>query len=281
MSSASVGWSTRLGALHGVVRARLLQALLGKHAIGVLFDTKNGLIVVPSHDDTFSNRLGKYGASDETALTELLSLVDATSRVLVVGAHLGVLAIPLAKKVERCVAIEANPDTFRFLQMNVALANLRNMTLHNVAANNENGDLRFVLSRSNSGGSKREPKHKDYVYYADDPKTVSVPAVVLDELLEGQTFDLVVVDIEGSEYFALQGMKRILSSCRNLHIEYVAHHLERVAGVDDEAFLSLLRPHFSTGRVSGTSRVVVESEFRELVRALKTDGGGDLLFSKS
>jgi tRNA G37 N-methylase Trm5 len=43
------------------------------------------------------------------------------SDVLIVGAHIGTLAIPISRLAKHVDAIEANPETFKFLSLNVAM----------------------------------------------------------------------------------------------------------------------------------------------------------------
>ena len=49
------------------------------------------------------------------------------------------------------------------------------------------------------------------MYTYDNPKVIDVDAYSLDEYLDHDEFDLVLIDIEGSEYFAMKGMSNILS----------------------------------------------------------------------
>ena len=53
------------------------------------------------------------------------------------------------------------------------------------------------------------------------------------------------MDIEGSEYFAMKGMEKILSNCKTLVVEFLPHHLKNVAGIDVDTFLSVLPGHFT------------------------------------
>jgi FkbM family methyltransferase len=264
-------------------RSRIRDRLLGPKAVGVLYDTRNGLIICPPYDDAFSQHLssrrGDHGY-DSAGIEALLQLIDEDSRVLVVGAHLGLLAIPLAKKAAACVAIEANPETFRLLELNRALNGLSNVQTFNVAAGERAGDVDFVMSRANSGGAKRAPKHKDWIYYSDAPTTTSVKMVALDALLPDEVFELIVMDIEGSEYFALQGMQRLLASCKHLQIEYLPHHIDRVAGVTDSDLLAVLSPHFTHAHVCGEQTTVGRAGFLDLVASVRARGGADLMFSK-
>lgn len=263
----------------GALRAQVRHRILGD-AVGVLYETKNGTIVCPPYDDTIARHLGTHHEWDTAKLDELLALIDETSNVLVVGAHLGLLAIPLAKKARECVAIEANRRTFSLLELNKRLNLVSNLRCMNVAAGEATGRIEFVESRANTGGSKRAPKHKDWIYYYDGAKTTSVDLVALDDALRGETFDLVVMDIEGSEYFALQGMGRLLAACKHLQIEYLPHHVDRVAGTTDVEFLRLLEPHFSRVRVAGEPGESERSAFASFLANVRARGGADLLFSK-
>ena len=166
--------------------------------------------------------------------------------VLVVGAHIGSLVVPLSKKCREVVAFEANPSTYRLLAINLRLNDVTNCRAVNLAANDVKGTIEFLMSRANSGASKRVPLIKEAMYYYDNPETVSVEAVRLDDYLDQEGFGLVVMDIEGSEYFALQGMQRILQGSRALAVEFLPHHLKNVSRVSVQQFLSLVEPHSST-----------------------------------
>ena len=67
----------------------------------------------------------------------------------------------------------------------------------------------------------------------------------LDDYLPKHDYDLILLDIEGSEYFAMKGMKDILSNCKTLVVEFLPHHLKNVADIDVETFLSVLPEHFT------------------------------------
>lgn len=175
------------------------------------------------------------------------------------GAHIGALAIPISKLCKKVVAIEANPNTYELLTKNITLNATSNCHAINIAASNKEGTIQFLLNRSNSGGSKRVPKNKEYMYYYDNPEEISVNAFSLDEYLDDHEFDIVVMDIEGSEYFALQGMQEILSKTKLLAIEFLPHHLRNVSGVTVAQFLSVIEPHFSRLTIP-TKNITVETK---------------------
>lgn len=254
----------------------------GKYARYIIAKTPSGLFAVDPQDDFVGGLLlreGQYGLGE----VELLrGLIQASDRVLLVGAHIGALVVPVSRFSAEMVVVEANPATFDLLEMNVRLNDVRNVKLMHCAASDKEGSIEFLASKDNSGGSKRVPLKRDHRYYYDAPDKVSVKAVALDEALPGQRFDFVFMDIEGSEYFAVEGAKRILGEARHLIMEYIPHHLENVAGVGASEMWGRLKSHFSTMYVP-TRRTVFEGEaiLKELQRMFEAQECHDgLLFSK-
>lgn len=211
--------------------SRLTRRWLGPHVESLLVRDGDFVYLVDPADNTVGRRLrrGGYGREERT---RVLALCDADSRVLFVGTHIGTLAIPTAAAVAEVIAIEANPETHRRLCQNIAINGVDNLTTHCVAASDRHQSLPFLQNRSNSGGSKIKPRREDYRYVYDRPEQIDVPGVRLDDLLAGQTFDVIVMDIEGSEYAAMCGMPNLIASAKHLCIEFVPHHLRRVAEVD-------------------------------------------------
>jgi FkbM family methyltransferase len=209
--------------------------------IGVVFDTPQGIFCLDPRDKFVGESLIKTGRYGEQELERIASFVTKEDSVLIVGAHIGSLAIPLSKRVAKLTAIEANPVTYRMLEINKRLNACTNVEIFHAAANHEPGEIEFVMNTVNSGGSKRMPLYRDELYFYDDPEVQRVPAVVLDDVLRGKRFDLILMDIEGSEYFAMLGMTELLSHARVVICEFIPHLLTRVAGIGVKEFLSPLR----------------------------------------
>jgi hypothetical protein len=104
---------------------------------------------------------------------------------------------------------------------------------------------------ANSGGSKIKPKTDNFIYTFDKPETTKVKMKALDEHAAAENLpsaDMIVMDIEGAEYFALKGMQKTLASSRALYIEFIPHHLQNVAGVRATEFFELVIPHYSKAK---------------------------------
>lgn len=218
---------------------------LGNGVKSVIVDSKNGLLAVDPRDLEVGFKLRNYGSYGLEEITRINELITTESNVLVVGAHIGSLVIPIAKNCNKVVAIEANPNNFNLLKTNLHLNKTENVSIHNIAASSKQETIKFQMNVVNSGGSKRLPKNNEYMYRYDNPEVIDVQAYSLDEYLGENNFDLILIDIEGSEYFAMQGMEKTLSKCNTLIVEFLPHHLKNVADVSVEQFLSLIPQHFT------------------------------------
>lgn len=226
-------------------KSQRIKRKLGADNQRVTVDTKNGVFVVDAGDLEVGATLrlkGEYGTDE---IERLSRLIDAKSSILVVGAHIGALAIPLAKQCTKLIAIEANPNNFDLLQINLKLNQSSNISAYNIAASSKSETIKFQLNTVNSGGSKRVPVNNNYMYTYDNPEVIEVAAHSLDEFLEIDHFDLVLIDIEGSEYFAMKGMPKILSKTQNLVVEFLPHHIKNVAGVRLSDFIDNIPEHLT------------------------------------
>jgi FkbM family methyltransferase len=269
------------------ISRRLTKRLLGRNACAIVARTPTGLFAVDPEDVGYGS-VGKallkrdgYGQS-EIAL--LLPHLGDDSKLLVVGAHIGSLVVPLASHCREVVAFEANPRTYDLLLMNLALNHVTNCRAVNLAASDKNERLQFLASRANSGGSKRVPKVRDRMYYYDEPEVITVDAVRLDDHLgETACFDVILMDIEGSEYFALRGMPRLLARARVLQVEFLPHHLKNVGGISVEDFLAVVAPHFAILTIPSRGVRIERERFLPVLREMFERGEEDsgLLFEKA
>ena len=226
-------------------KSNRLQNSLGKDVKAIIVETKNGTFAVEPADLEVGAKLREKGEYGIDEIKRISQFIDKNSTVLIVGAHIGSLAIPIAKTCSKVVAIEANPNNFKLLQTNVKLNNTSNITLHNIAASNKQEIIKFQLNTVNSGGSKRVPVTNHYMYTYDNPEVIEVEAYALDTYLSNEDFDLVFIDIEGSEYFAMQGMADILGKTKSLIVEFLPHHITNVAGVKLVDFLGNIPEHLT------------------------------------
>jgi FkbM family methyltransferase len=263
--------------------AYLTVRVCGPHATAITVNTEHGLYSVDPHDSVVGLQLRAHGTYGTDEINRIKPYISEASRVLIVGAHIGTLAIPLARHCKEVVAIEANPHTYGLLSINIRLNDIDNCQILNIAASDKTEEIPFLLSTANSGGSKRVPKNKEHMYYYDNPKEITVTAHSLDEYLDNHHFDAVIMDIEGSEYFALKGMQDILGQAKVLAVEFLPHHLKNVSGATVAEFVDLITPHFSHLSVPTKDVKVAESRIYEVLETMYANDEGDdaIVFSKS
>lgn len=248
MDDIATGWQQRAAAATGR-HDRLMS--FGANTCGVMVRTRHGMFAVDPEDGGVSAYLLDHGSYGDAEIEAALPLI-AGGDVLVVGAHIGAFVVPLARACRELIAVEANPRTFELLSANVGMSGCSNITLLNHAASNRAGEtIQFLLSRDNSGGSKRRPISGEAFYMYDDPAVIEIEASRLDDVIGARAFDLIVMDIEGSEYFALRGMQEILHHSRALAVEFRPHHIHDVAGVSIDEFASAVAPFFDWLYVPG------------------------------
>ena len=238
----AIYWRLNLG--FKKIKSKRLSKKLGNNIRAIITNSENGLFAVDPEDLEVGQKLRSGGFGIEE-VQRLKKFINNKSKVLIVGTHIGSLAIPLSKHCKEVTAIEANPNTYELLEINLQLNNAENITPHNIFASDSQEKVEFLLNTVNSGGSKRKPKKSSFLYDFDNPEIIELESHRLDDYLPEHDYDLILMDIEGSEYFAMKGMKDILSNCKTLVVEFLPHHLKNVADIDVETFLSVLPGHFT------------------------------------
>lgn len=218
-------------------KSKQIRKKLGKNVKYVIAHSENGIMATDPEDLEVGHQLRANGSFGMNEVERINQFVDENSSVLIVGGHIGSLAIPISKSVKNCTVIEASPKNYELLKMNILLNNCENIFAYNLAASESKGKIQFQMNSVNSGGSKRLPINNKFMYRYDDPKVIEVESETLDTLLEAKNFDLILLDIEGSEYFAMKGMPTLLANCSTLIVEFLPHHLTNVAGITVEQFL--------------------------------------------
>lgn len=142
----------------------------------------------------------------EESLTPVLDGLLPEGGVFVdVGAHVGRWSLRLAGKASRVISVEANPATAAVLRAHVALNDVENVDVLEMAA--WDSQTRLSLSDPNgkvTGGSTR-------VVEGDD---ATVDALPLDDVLFAVNPALIKLDVEGADLHALRGMAGTLARAK-------------------------------------------------------------------
>jgi len=152
----------------------------------------------------------------EPAETELCrSLLCPGDRVLDVGANLGYYTTLCAERVGpagRVDAIEPDPDNFALLDANTReLQAQGRVRLHALALSDRSGTAQLFRSKDNTG------MHRLYESVCCDVTGLDVPVRRGDELALAP-LDLIKIDVEGFEPYALRGLAATLAQSPGVKI---------------------------------------------------------------
>jgi FkbM family methyltransferase len=268
--------------LESQFKKTIFHCLFGNYVQGIVYNTANGMFMSSPADMVINHKLGYNGQYEIDKIYHLMSLVNEKSVIYVLGAHLGTLLVPLSKKVKKIYGFEANPDTFFYLKNNLSLNKIDNAEIFNCGVYNEQGHFPFYQNEVNTGGSKIKPVNDDFVYNYDNPILMMVETVCLDDFQIKHNIpfpDMMIVDIEGSEYAALSKAQNSLNHCKYLYIEFVPHHLTNVANITVETFLSIITPYFDRMKITGSERIFKGENICEVLNVYYMNNiSADLLF---
>lgn len=145
-----------------------------------------------------------------------------------IGAHIGKYSIQAFRNAGRVIAIEADPDNYHRLVMNIELNNAENIDAVNKAAWHREETLNFHVGEFSGQGSLKEDLHDRRRYTG----TIQVQAEAADTILRDmnvQRVDWVKIDVEGAEYEVLCGLKETIGANRaRIIVELMKPNVDQV-----------------------------------------------------
>jgi FkbM family methyltransferase len=158
-----------------------------------------------------------WSAHEDSLQPVIEGLLPEHGVFLDVGAHIGRWTVRMSRRARAVYAVEPNPDTLVTLRQHLALNDVDNVTILELAAWDE--DTTLELNDPNhrlAGGSTRTLELVEHDS-ATDQMPVLVQAGRLDEvpvLDKLRRLDLIKLDVEGSDLHALRGMAGLLKRYR-------------------------------------------------------------------
>jgi FkbM family methyltransferase len=245
------------------LRGRWRTKSLGSHGVAIVAETKNGLLAVPAGDFNVSRSLLMNGEYDWPQISWLNALLDASSRVVFAGAHIGAVLIPVVRHaaIRTVIAYEPSPRNFRLLTMNLQLNGIDGVVTFNTALGESPGRIQFTENRTNTGNSRVAPSAGE----------ITVDMETLDRTIaaDWDSIDLIVMDTEGSEVAVMRGAQTTLARTRNLYVEFSPDQLrEQGSGVAE--FVETAEKYFKSAYVFGAPIVFLgPGKFAEHLKGLQ------------
>ena len=217
--------------------ARILAAILGNGATTIT-GAHRLKYCVPSVKEPIATGIIVDGVYECTTLAFILEHLPPHGVFIDIGANIGAISLPIARlrPDSKVFAIEADPEIFTFLRRNIELNSIRNVTSVQALIGNESRDeVHFNVATQDKFGMGS-------IGTVTGDVSIQLPQMTLDQIAQGlglDSADIIKLDIEGSEYFALAGAQRILKTHPKIVFEF-ADWAERNVGVSPGSSQRLL-----------------------------------------
>ena len=220
-------------------------------------------LILNPKDKVMSNEFFIHGIFEEFEISLFSSVLKKGFTVFDIGANVGYYTLLAASKVGelgQVYAFEPEQENFEILNKNITLNGYHNVKLMKYAVSDENGHVEMSLSTDNMG-DHRTHKSENAV---EGRHSYQVKAVALDSLFEDEaTFpDVIKMDIQGFEYFALQGMKELINRTSSLILlsEFWPYGMSVASGEDSpRLFCEILKSSgFKVFQIDESSKSLTE-----------------------
>ena len=230
-----------------------------------------GLIALPYHNKTFL--LGKRMTSASNAwycglyeyeeMNFLFDNLDHNDLFLDIGANIGAYTILAASKRSNVIAVEPIPSSFEILKKNILLNGFSDtVDIFNIGISDKDENLNFsnnldALNHVLVNGEK----------YSD---IINIPAVKLDQILNGRVPKFIKIDVEGFETKVINGAENIFS-----HNDLKCIIIELIGGGKNYGFdedvlhQKLLNYGFSTYTYIPSTKKLVSLEQKKIITKIK------------
>lgn len=168
-----------------------------------IFNTAFGKFSVSENTDKRSYERFKKGVFyQESDVRFLENFISSEMTVLDIGAHIGTTTIPFAHKAKKVFSFEPVAVTRNFLEKNIALNDLRNVTVYPYALGDVES-IEYAHAESNIDAAQYSVSKE-----SRDSSDIRVEVKPLDSLV--QNADLIKIDAEGMEMEVLKGAVRLI-----------------------------------------------------------------------
>ncbi len=165
------------------------------------FTTLHGRFAIDTIADAKMAEMFARGTHHQEDVIDLISaFIHKESIVIDIGAHIGTLAIPLARRAKKVIAFEPVPSSFALLKQNVELNGVSIDTRNKGLAEHRGHARLKVVNVSNAGANTLTPGEGELVLS------------ILDD--EVESADFIKIDVEGMELGVLRGGMRLIKNSR-------------------------------------------------------------------
>lgn len=150
------------------------------------------------------------GIYEEETVNFLNRIIPPNGKFMDIGANIGAISIPLSKRRGdiQVLAVEAAPWIFEYLEKNVSVNQLRNISLvNNAVFDTDNVEMDFFSPREKYGKGSLSP-----VFSQDGIKILTRQVDTIIREYSFESVNTLKVDVEGFEHFVFKGALNLLKS---------------------------------------------------------------------
>jgi FkbM family methyltransferase len=152
----------------------------------------------------------------EKEFVQFMNMIPEDGHVLDIGSNIGIMAVPLAKRVKlgKVFSFEPMPQNIKALKRIVAHYKLKNIKLYEMALGEEIGELKMVMPVINNVKMQGLSHVVDGENPSENGIFFSVPVQKLDNIQELKAvprIDAIKIDVENFEYHVLKGARELLA----------------------------------------------------------------------
>ena len=183
-------------------------------------NTSEGFDLWIHPNDEILSRSIAYDKIWEPETTKLIKKIIHEGDIGIdLGANIGYFTILMANLVGtsgKVFSFEPAPQNFEILQKNIKQNHLKNVVANQSAIGDMNGKIKLYLSNTNAGWHKVFPKQ--FIDYEVSDKNIDVEICSLDKEFIDKKIDFIKMDVEGYEWNAIKGGKKILEENQDIKL---------------------------------------------------------------
>jgi|SRR3972149_1725492 len=178
---------------------------------GICIQIEEDIISVPLRDRAFLYAV-KESHFEANTVKLFAETVKPEMIVIDIGAYVGYFTLLAARRVGangKVYAFEPEPKTYRFLKRNICLNEYKNVITVPKAVSNQSGTVKLYINSSDASMTslfRRKGSHK----------AIEIECTTIDDFFHEQRVDVVKMDIEGAEPYALEGIRNTIERNPNL-----------------------------------------------------------------
>jgi FkbM family methyltransferase len=216
-----------------------------------------------SMDRMVAAYLWKFGWLEGYEMSLFHSCLKPGQIMLDIGANMGVYSLTASNIIGdagKIIAFEPDDDNFKVLKKNILKNEFKNIDPVPYAVSDKEETIFFETHSLNSGNHQIRKEKTEH-------GQTSIQAICLDNFLpENQKVDIIKIDIQGAEFYAFLGMKKLLSNNPNVIIfsEYWTTGLRNL-GIEPSLYINLLKSFdFYIYKIDNKNRKLIKLSYDEI-----------------